>query len=369
MSSEGTNVTDQKLVADAPDVTPGLTYKDAGVDIDAKTQAISRLKRHAAATLGESAGPIGHFGGTYRLATTGDQILVASADGVGTKLRLAFILGGEAHARVGQDIVNHCANDILALGATPLFFLDYFATGRLDADVIDAVVGGVATSCQANGMALLGGETAEMPDMYADGEYDLAGFIVGSVTQDRIVDGAKIEVGDVVIGLPSFGLQTNGYSLARKIVGLTGDDEADRALLAAPLPGTEFTLGEALMVGHDSYLPTVRPLLEKGLIRGMAHITGGGLTDNLPRTLPDDCIARLDPTTWDVPPIFRWLVEQGNLAVAERYHVFNMGIGFVLVATKEHAAEILALVPEARQIGTIQERQTSDESAVQGLSC
>ncbi|HEU0163494.1 MAG TPA: phosphoribosylformylglycinamidine cyclo-ligase [Thermomicrobiales bacterium] len=362
-------MTQREFVKDSSGVTAGLTYKDAGVDIEAKTKAIDRLKLHAQATLGNHAGPIGHFGGTYRMTTAGDQTLVASADGVGTKLRLAFLRGGEAHARVGRDIVNHCANDILALGATPLFFLDYFATGRLDPDVVDAVVGGVATACRESSIALLGGETAEMPDMYADGEYDLAGFIVGSVTDEKIVDGSKIEPGDAVIGLPSYGLQTNGYSLARKIVGLNGNAEHDRELLAQPLPGSTTTIGDALMVGHESFVPVVQPLLAKGLVQGMAHITGGGLTDNLPRTLPDDCIARLDPMQWDVPPIFRWLVEQGNLGVAERYHVFNMGIGFVLVAKPAEAREILALVPQSRRIGQIVERMTSDESAVQGLSC
>ena len=359
----------ETFVTDVPEMSPGLTYKAAGVDIAAKTKAIDRLKERAQATLGAHGGPIGHFGGTYRLATTGDQILVASADGVGTKLRLAFTMGGDQHARVGRDIVNHCVDDILALGAAPLFFLDYFATGRLDGDVVEAVVGGVADSCLENEMALLGGETAEMPDMYVGGEYDLAGFIVGAVTQDRIVDGAKIVPGDVVIGLPSVGLHTNGYSLARRIVGLTGDEGSDRELLARPLPGTTQTIGEALMAGHPTYLPTVRPLLERGLVRGMAHITGGGLTDNLPRTLPADCIARLDPTSWEVPPIISWLVKEGNLAMVERYHVFNMGIGFVLVATADAANEILSLVPDARRIGQIVERMTSDESAVQGLSC
>lgn len=346
----------------------GLTYKEAGVDIDAQTQALARVKERAAATLGAHAGPIGNFGGTYRLPGS-TQILVASADGVGTKLQLAAILGGEAHAQMGRDLVNHCTNDILALGATPLFFLDYFATGRLDGDVMTSVVGGIADACLENGMALLGGETAEMPGMYGEGDYDVAGFIVGSVTEDRIVDGSGIEPGDVVIGLPSGGLQTNGFSLARRIVGLTGDAEQDRSRLWAMVPGTGESIGDALMAGHRSFLPVVKPLLDQGLVKGMAHITGGGLIDNLPRTLPDHCIARLDPTLWDVPPIFSWLVEQGNLAIAERYHVFNMGIGFVLVTTPDHAQTILAQVPEARQIGRILERTTSDESAVQGLSC
>jgi len=346
---------------------PSVSYKDAGVDIDAKMQAIERLKARAQATLGSSAGPIGHFGGTWRLAGAGSQILVASADGVGTKLRLAVALGGAAHATIGADIVNHCVNDILALGATPLFFLDYFATGQLDPDIVEAVVGGIADACSANGMALLGGETAEMPDMYASGEYDLAGFIVGSVTEDRIVDGSAIRPDDVVLGLPSTGLHTNGYSLARKVVGLTGDLAHDREILAQPLGDT--TLGAALMAPHRSYLPDVMPMLDAGLVRGMAHITGGGLVDNLPRTLPDDCIAMLDPRLWTAPPIFGHLVERAQTPVAERYRVFNMGVGFVLVASQEDAGTILTRVPEAKVIGRIVARHTSDESAVQGMSC
>ena len=216
-------------------------------------------------------------------------------------------------------------------------------------------------------MALLGGETAEMPDMYAEGEYDLAGFIVGSVTEVRIVDGAAIRAGDVVIGLPSTGLHTNGYSLARKVVGLTGDHDHDREILGQPLGDT--TLGEALMAPHRSYLRDVMPLLDAGIVRGMAHITGGGLVDNLPRTLPDDCIAMLDPRLWSVPSIFTELVERAQMPPAERYRVFNMGVGFVLVVPEEAAEVVLSRVPDAGVIGRIVERHTSDESAVQGISC
>ena len=344
-----------------------ISYKDAGVDIDAKMNTIDRLKAHVAGTLGSSAGPIGHFGGTWRMEGPADQILVASADGVGTKLRLAFVLGGEAHASVGRDIVNHCVNDILALGATPLFFLDYFATGKLDGDIVENVVGGIADACKLNGTALLGGETAEMPDMYPDGEYDLAGFIVGSVTEDRIVDGSKIEDGDIIIGLPSDGLHTNGYSLARKTIGLTGDNSSDAAKLAEPLPDSDMTIGDALIEGHRSYLPDVMPLLERGLIRGMAHITGGGLTDNLPRTLPDNAIAVLDANSWQSLPIFDYLVEQANLSDEEKYRVFNMGIGFVLIVKPEDAMTVLGEIEGAVPIGRIIPRATSDESAVQGL--
>lgn len=344
-----------------------ITYKDAGVDIDAKMQAIDRLKSRVAGTLGSSAGPIGHFGGTWRMQGPANQILVASADGVGTKLRLAFVLGGEAHAGIGGDIVNHCVNDILALGASPLFFLDYFATGKLDGDVVEHVVGGIADACKFNGMALLGGETAEMPDMYNDGEYDLAGFIVGSVTEDRIVDGSQIQEGDVVIGLPSDGLHTNGYSLARKVIGLTGDQQHDAGILAQPLPGSGETLGDALIRGHRSYLPDVMPLLERGLVRGMAHITGGGLIDNLPRTLPDTCVAVLDPATLPTLPIFDYLVEQAVLSPEERYRALNMGVGFVVVVRPEHVSVVLGEIESSVPIGRIARRTSPDDLAVQGL--
>lgn len=342
-----------------------ITYKDAGVDIDAKMTAIDRLKIRAASALGASAGKIGHFGGTWRMQGPADQILVASADGVGTKLRLAFVLGGDAHGGVGSDIVNHCVNDILALGATPLFFLDYFATGKLDPDVVESVVGGIVDACAENNMALLGGETAEMPDMYADGEYDLAGFIVGSVTEDRIVDGSAIRAGDVVLGLPSTGLHTNGYSLTRKVLGLTGDVDGDRAILSEPLGTSGQTIGDALMAPHRSYVADVMPLLDRGLVHGMAHITGGGLIDNLPRTLPDDYAAVLDPASWSVPPIFDLLVDRAHLSAHERYHVLNMGVGFVLIVDPLHAAVALDALDDAVVIGEIITRD--DGEAVQGL--
>jgi phosphoribosylformylglycinamidine cyclo-ligase len=346
----------------------GSAYKDAGVDIDAKSHAINRIRQQAEATLGRQAGPIGHFGGTWMLPSGPDQILVASADGVGTKLKLAFTLGGDAHAGVGRDIVNHCVNDILALGAKPLFFLDYFATGKLDGDVVTQVVAGISQSCLENGMALIGGETAEMPGMYQDGEYDLAGFIVGTVSPERKVDGSAICRGDVVIGFPSTGLHTNGYSLARSILQLDQGQEQDRAALAEAMPGGT-TFAEALMAPHRSYLAEVSPLLDAGIVRGMAHITGGGLKDNLPRTLPDDCIARLDPQAWVTPQIFETLIERGNLSLDERYRVFNMGVGFVVVVSESNRDTVLDAHPEARQIGEIVDRTTTDESAVQGLSC
>jgi phosphoribosylformylglycinamidine cyclo-ligase len=343
-------------------------YKAAGVDIDAKSAAIARIREQAQATLGAQAGPIGHFGGTWRIPAGPDQILVASADGVGTKLHLAFTLGGPYHASIGQDIVNHCVNDILALGAQGLFFLDYLATGQLDPEVITAVVGGVAAGCLENGLALLGGETAEMPGMYAPGHYDLAGFIVGTVTPERIVDGSRVTPGDIVIGLPATGLHTNGYSLARSILGLTQDADHDRPILASTIPGGQ-TWAEALMAPHRSYRADVMPFLAEGIIHGMAHITGGGLKDNLPRSLPEHCIARLDPAAWVTPVVFEELVNRGNVSVDERYRVFNMGVGFVLIAAESQRDHILDTLPDAWQIGEIVERTTTDEAAVQGLSC
>ena len=348
----------------------GVSYRDAGVDIDAKMRVVDKMKTMLNGAQGASAGPIGHFGGTYLVPSGPDQILVASADGIGTKLKLAFTLGGEAYAGVGRDIVHHCDNDILALGAKPLFFLDYFATGKLDSEVALSVIGGIADACEGTGLALIGGETAEMPEMYRDGEYDLAGFIVGTVAPDKKVDGSSVEIGDVILGLPSNGLHTNGYSLARKIVGLTDDIEHDRELLATPLPGGKgATLGEGLLATHLSYRKSIQPALDAELIHGMAHITGGGLHDNVPRFLPDDCIARFDITAWKIPPIFDYLVERGEVSIDERYRVFNIGLGFVAVVKRAEKDVALALIPGAREVGEIIERMTSDESPVQGLSC
>ncbi len=349
------------------------SYRQAGVDIDAANASVARIADMARATFGSGAArPIGHFGGTFHLAAGGDRMLVASADGIGTKLKLAFILGDEAHARVGADLVNHCVNDILTLGARPLFFLDYVAMGSLDRDTLERLVGGMADACRANGVALIGGETAEMPGMYADGEYDAAGFIVGEVAPDAAIDGTAVRAGDVLIGLPSSGLHTNGYSLARAIVGLTGDLAADRERLGAPLPGDEdISLGAALLAPHLSYLAAVSPLLATGQIHGMAHITGGGLVDNVPRMLPDGLAAEFDPGTWAAPPVFAYLCEQGNVATAERYRAFNMGLGFVLAVAASEAAAVLAeLNPAdagARIVGQIVARPNTTGPAVLGL--
>ena len=307
-----------------------MDYKTSGVDIDAGTEAIRRIKGLAKSTF--TAGvlsEIGSFGGLFRLDPTAwtDPILVSSADGVGTKLKIAFL--AHEHRTIGLDLVNHCVNDILVQGARPLFFLDYLATGRLEPSVAEQVVEGVARGCRENSCALLGGETAEMPGFYAEGEYDLAGFIVGAVESATLVDGRSIAIGDVLIGLPSTGLHTNGYSLARRIVfdhlGLRIDSPVE------DLGGA--SVGEVLLTPHRSYLQAVYPLIAKGAIKGLAHITGGGITDNLPRIFPEGTAARIDRDAWQIPPVFQWLQGAGDVPVDDMYRTFNMGMGLILVCT------------------------------------
>jgi phosphoribosylformylglycinamidine cyclo-ligase len=314
-----------------------MDYKQAGVDIDAGNDVVRRIRSMARGTFTPGVlSEIGSFGGLFRLNAAGisDPVLVASADGVGTKLRLAFLTG--IHRTIGIDLVNHCVNDILVQGAQPLFFLDYLATGRLDPDVAVQVVEGLSTACRANGCALLGGETAEMPGFYADGEYDVAGFIVGAVARDRLIDGSGIAPGDALIGVPSCGLHTNGYSLARRIVfdvaGLRVDSHVAEL-------GT--TVGAALLEPHRSYLPLIGPLLPSGLIKGMAHITGGGITDNLPRILPKGTAARIDRSAWQVPPLFRWLQRIGQVPDDDMLRTFNMGIGLIIACSDDSAETLL----------------------------
>ena len=331
-----------------------MDYKQAGVDIDAGNDVVRRIRSLARGTFTPGVlSEIGSFGGLFRLNAAGisDPVLVASADGVGTKLRLAFLTG--VHRTIGIDLVNHCVNDILVQGAQPLFFLDYLATGRLDPDVAVQVVEGLSAGCRANGCALLGGETAEMPGFYADGEYDVAGFIVGAVARDRLIDGSTITPGDALIGVPSSGLHTNGYSLARRIVfdvaGLRVDSHVAEL-------GT--TIGAALLEPHRSYLPLVRPILPSGLVKGMAHITGGGITDNLPRILPRGAAARIDRSAWRVPPLFQWLQRAGQVSDDDMYRTFNMGIGLILACADVAVDQVLADLtaagePHATRIGRI----------------
>jgi len=331
-----------------------MDYKASGVDIDAGNEAVRRIRGLARSTFTPAVlSDIGSFGGLFRLepGRFRDPVLVASADGVGTKLKVAFM--ARKHDTVGMDLVNHCVNDILVQGAAPLFFLDYLATGKLSPAVVESIVGGMAAACRENGCALLGGETAEMPGFYPDGEYDLAGFIVGAADREQLITGRGIAPGDVLIGVPSSGLHTNGYSLARRIVfehlGLSVDSHV------AALGGT---IGDALLEPHRSYLPLVRPMLEGDLIKGMAHITGGGITDNLPRVLSSSVVASVDLSRWQVPPIFQWLMEQGRVPLDDMLRTFNMGVGLVIVtaaAKADHVMEGLSARGgrDARIIGEI----------------
>ncbi|HUL73506.1 MAG TPA: phosphoribosylformylglycinamidine cyclo-ligase [Vicinamibacterales bacterium] len=314
-----------------------IDYRQAGVDIDAGNEVVRRIKALARGTYtaGVLSG-VGSFGGLFALGSgTTEPVLVASADGVGTKLKVAFLAG--VHDTIGVDLVNHCVNDILVQGARPLFFLDYLATGRLSPDVAEQIVRGVAAACRDNGCALLGGETAEMPGFYADGEYDVAGFIVGLVERSKIVDGRDVARGDVLIALPSSGLHTNGYSLARRIVF-----EELKLKIDSQVPELGETVGEALLRSHRSYLSIVMPLVERGLVKGMAHITGGGIPENLPRALPEGLSYSIDRDSWTVPPLFRWLQDAGEIDDAEMFRTFNMGVGLILVCAPSNVDAVLS---------------------------
>lgn len=323
-------------------------YAKAGVNLDAADAAKQAMRAAIRTTHGPQVlGAMGGFGGLFALDTSGmrEPVLVSSIDGVGTKLKIAFTLN--RHESVGADLVNHCVNDILVCGARPLFFLDYLALGTMDADQATAVVSGVASACRAAGCALIGGETAAMPGFYAPGEYDLAGCIVGLAERDHLIGGERIQAGDVVIGLPSLGLHTNGYSLARAVFA-----DAD---LNALVPELGRSLGDELLQPHRSYLREALPLAEEGLVTGMAHITGGGLVDNLPRVVPEGLTVRLDASTWDILPIFRLIQRQGNIAWGEMQRVFNLGLGFLIFCRPKHEARVLAQTASAgsRRVGEV----------------
>ena len=332
---------------------PGLSYRDAGVDLDAADRAKERLRTLVSATRDEhTLSELGAFGGLYRLPGGLERpVLVSSADGVGTKLKVAFRAG--RHDTVGRCLVNHCVNDILVQGARPLFFLDYVASGEMEEEVVAAVVTGIAEACRENRCALLGGETAQMPDFYAPGEYDLAGFVVGLVEESRIVDGSGVREGDVLVALASSGLHTNGYTLAREIVfgvmGLGVDDE---------LPGTGRSVGEELLAVHRSYLPVLEGLLEAPGLHALAHVTGGGIPGNLPRVLPEGLGAVVERESWEVPAVFRTLQEAGGVAREEMERVFNMGVGMVVVADEETVEPVLAAAAregvEAWRLGRVE---------------
>ena len=315
-----------------------ITYKDAGVDIAAQDEALAAAKESVRSTFTPGVlSDMGLFGGLFDLdrVGAGGHVLVASADGVGTKLEVAKLCG--IHDTVGRDLVQHCVNDILVQGARPLFFMDYVGTGRLEPEVVAALVRGCADACRDGGMALLGGETAEMPGLYGDGDFDLVGFIVGSVARDKILDGSRVRPGQTLIGLRSSGLHTNGYSLARKVLferlGLTVDDRPEA------LGGV--SVGEALLAPHRSYLELLWPLLEQDRIAALAHITGGGLVDNVPRILGAHDVV-IAPSTWEVPPLFRMIVDAARIDRDEAYQALNMGIGMVVLVDDEHLGAVEA---------------------------
>jgi len=333
----------------------GLTYRDAGVDIDAKTGVFQRIKGLVQSTATAAVlADMGAFGGTYSLAplTGARQALVASADSIGTKVRVARMVG--RHDTIGLDIVHHCANDILVQGARPLFFLDTITMSRLDPAVIEALITGLANACRALDCALLGGETAELPGFCPPEEYDLVGFIVGAVAEEDVPDPASVRRGDVVLGLPSSGLHTNGYSLARKVFFETAGWTVDRRV-----PELGRTLGEALLEPHRCYTREVLPLIHARLVKVLAHLTGGGFFDNIPRSLPSGLSVEIERGAWEVPPIFRLIQQLGGVSDEEMYHVFNMGIGMTLIAAPDQVDELVARLSSAscpaRVIGRVVE--------------
>lgn len=319
---------------------PALSYRDAGVDIDAGNRLVDRIKPHAKRTLRPGVlGGLGGFGALFELPLDRyrQPVLVSGTDGVGTKLKLALELN--RHDTIGVDLVAMCVNDVLVVGAEPLFFLDYYATGQLEVEVAAAVIKGIADGCALAGAALVGGETAEMPGLYQDGDYDLAGFCVGVVEKARMIDGGKVQPGDALLGLASSGPHANGYSLVRKILAVSGAD------LDQPFAGQ--TLGETLLTPTRIYVKSILGLLEQVEIRAIAHITGGGLTENLPRVLPVNTKAVIDLSSWERPAIFQWLQQQGGVAETEMRRTFNCGVGLVVCVAAEVVEKTLALLRES----------------------
>lgn len=331
-------------------------YRDAGVDIDAGDALVDAIKPLARATRRAGAdAQLGGFGAVFDLKATGmrDPLLVATTDGVGTKLKVA--IESSQHDGVGIDLVAMCVNDLVVQGAEPLFFLDYFATGKLDVASARRVIAGIARGCEEAGCALIGGETAEMPGMYAAGDYDLAGFAVGAVERDQIITGATVTPGDVVLGLASSGVHSNGFSLVRRIVAESG------IAWSAPAPFADGTLGEALLAPTRIYVKSGLALVRRRLIKAMAHITGGGLVENVPRVIPETVTVEIDATRWPLPPVFAWLGKQGGVSAAEMTRVFNCGIGMVVIVEAGSAAEAANILREAGEqvfeIGRVVERR------------
>jgi phosphoribosylformylglycinamidine cyclo-ligase len=339
-----------------------MRYRDAGVDIDAASRAKARIKNLARWTFNPRVlRDVGAFGGFFSLqGLPRDAVLISSVDGVGTKLKIAFAL--DRHRTVGEDIVNHCVNDIAVHGAAPLFFLDYLATGKLRPRVVVEIVKGLARACRAVGCALIGGETAEMPGFYPANEYDLAGCIVGWVRRKRILDGSRIRPGDVILGLASSGLHTNGYSLARKVLL-----EQEGLKLQARVPELGQTLGDALLAPHRCYWPVVRTLLERDWLNGIVHVTGGGLTDNTPRILPRGCRAEIRLGSWPVPPIFELIARRGKVPQDDMLRTFNMGIGVALIVAERNLARVTAALKKMREKSWIIGRIIRGRPSVQYL--
>lgn len=346
------------MTTETPPKTPGLTYAEAGVDIDAGNALVDRIKPAAKATArsGVMSG-LGGFGALFDLKATGytDPVLVAATDGVGTKLRIAIDTGH--FATVGVDLVAMCVNDLVCQGAEPLFFLDYFATGKLDVADAATIIEGIAHGCAGAGCALIGGETAEMPGMYADGDFDLAGFAVGAM--DRGADlPAGVAPGDVILGLSSDGVHSNGYSLVRRIVERSGLGWQD------PAPFAEQSLGEVLLTPTRLYVKPALAAIRAGGVHGLAHITGGGLTENLPRVLPEELGIEIDLDAWDLPPVFRWLASEGGLEQSELLKTFNAGIGMALIVAPDHADTIGALLTEAGEQVAVIGRVTEGDGGI-----
>jgi len=327
-------------------------YAVAGVDIHLANEVKGTVGQQARATFRPEVIGSGFFGSMFQLKQYDEPVLVSSVDGVGTKLKIASLLG--KNDTVGMDIVNHCVNDILCCGAEPLFFLDYIAMGKLVPKQVEAIISGLVQACQEVGCSLIGGETAEMPGIYSEMNYDLVGFIVGVVERKNIIGGSSIVPDDVILGLPSSGLHTNGYSLVRRVFGI----DANPSRLNEFYPELGKSLGEELLQVHRCYYPQLKPALP--LIKGIAHITGGGFVGNIPRILPQDLAAHLHNDSWDILPIFKLIQENGNIKEAEMYQVFNMGIGMTLVCSPQQVATIVSILPQAKTVGKIIKRESEE---------
>ncbi len=326
------------------------TYRAAGVDIDAADKLVKTIRKRARTTFGpEVLGDLGFFGGLFELKGYQQPVLVSSADGVGTKLKIACALN--QHETIGIDLANHCINDIFTCGAKPLFFQDYIAMAKLVPSILESIIQGMTSALSEVGCALIGGETAEMPGLYPEGEYDLVGFIVGVVEKSKLINGNSIKAGDVIIGLPSSGLHTNGYSLVRKIFNI----DKDPSCLNRLYPQLDCPLGEKLLEPHRCYYPILKSMLP--MIRGIAHITGGGIPGNLPRILPEGLAAKIEKKSWQIPPIFSLIQKEGNVDDVEMHRVFNMGIGMILVCSSSDVAELTKKIPQARIIGDVVEEK------------